>query len=364
MLLHLILTLLGLILLYFGAEWLVGGSSRLAVHLGVAPLIVGLTVVAFGTSSPELLVCLHANLSAIDPMAGGGFVMGNIIGSNIYNIALILAVGALIRPIAVSPQILVREGPFLIGATVLLLWLVRDYRIDRGEGAILAILLLTFLVLSGITSARQMRGKNGKDVSKVLEDLGQEDSDWAEEAQSSSLPKLIGLIVVGLGALAGGTAVLVDSASELALMLGVPPAFVSLTLVAFGTSVPELATVIVASVRKQGDIITGNVIGSNIFNILAILGITALVKPVLYDPVEVRPLELYYMTGLTLLLLPLLITRRRLARWEGIVLLASCLVYTGFLIERLPAKAGPDPDPAAVSAMIPGDLNGLESLSN
>jgi cation:H+ antiporter len=330
MIFQLFLAILGLALLYFGAEWLVGGSSRLAFRLGVSPLIVGLTVVAFGTSSPELLVCLHANLSATDPTAGGGFVMGNIIGSNIYNIALILAVGALIRPILVSRQVIFREGPFLIGMTLLLLWFVRDFQIDRIEGGVFVALLLSFLVLSGITSAKQMRAS--------ADDETPEDEEEMAEAAATPLWKLFLLIVIGLVGLAGGAQVLVSSATKLALMVGVPEAFVSLTIVAFGTSVPELATVVVASMRKQGDIITGNVIGSNIFNTLAILGITALAKPVVYDSMEVRPMELYYMSGVTVLLLPLLITRRRLARWEGGILLLSCLIYTGFLVQRLPSN--------------------------
>ncbi len=334
MILQFALAIFSLALLYFGAEWLVGGSSRLAFRLGISPLIVGLTVVAFGTSSPELLVCLDANLTAVDPTAGGGFVMGNIIGSNIFNIALILAIGAVIRPISISRQVIVREAPILIGATLVLLWMVGNQTINRTEGALLTGGLVAFLVFSGITSAKQMQGNGAEGDHSLDEEV--------KAAKSTPVWKLLLLIVVGLIALAGGAHLLVESAGELAIMLGVPEAFVSLTVVAFGTSVPELATVVVASIRKQGDIITGNVIGSNIFNTLAILGITALAKPVVYDAQEIRPLELYYMTGLTVILLPFLISRKRLARWEGGLLLVSCVVYTYFLFERLSSAGAPE----------------------
>ena len=197
MILQLALAALGLALLYFGAEWLVGGSSRLAFRLGISPLIVGLTVVAFGTSSPELLVCLHANLSAVEPTAGGGFVLGNILGSNIYNIALILAIGALIHTIPVSRQIIIREAPILIAATLFLLWFLRDYQIDRVEGGVLAAMLLAFLVFSGITAAKQMQGSNDKVID---EDEEKEVAD----ARATPVWKLGVLIVAGLVALAGG----------------------------------------------------------------------------------------------------------------------------------------------------------------
>lgn len=350
MILQFALATVGLALLYFGAEWLVGGSARLAYRFGISPLIVGLTVVAFGTSSPELLVCLDANLTAATPTAGGGFVLGNIIGSNIFNIALILAVGALIRPILVSRQIIVREAPFLLGATLLLVWFLADHALSRLEGGVFVLGLLVFLVFSGITSAKQMRRNN-----RAAAPLGidpEEEAKTAAEAKLTPLWKLLGLIATGLITLALGAHLLVDSAGKIALMMGVPEALVSLTMVAFGTSVPELATVVVAALRKHGDLIMGNIIGSNIFNIMAILGITTLVKPLVYDPLEVQPLEIYYMTGLTIVLLPFLINRRRLSRWEGGLLLASCLVFLSFLIERLPSSPVDDPILPAPAAAI------------
>ena len=321
MVLQLVLSIVGLALLYFGAEWLVEGSSRLALRFGISPLVIGLTVVAFGTSSPELLVCLQANMTK-PPLEGGAFVLGNILGSNIYNIALILAIGALIRPINISRQIIVREVPILIGAVLLLIWFLQDQRLSRTEGGIFFAGLLAFLLFSGITSAKQMREK--RDAAK----------EEKSEAEESPVWKSIFLIVAGLGALIFGSNLLVESATRLATLLGVSPALISLTLVAFGTSVPELATVVVASMKNQGDIITGNVIGSNIFNVLAILGITALVRPVVYSTQDVHALELYYMAGITILLLPLLMTRRWLSRGEGMLLLASCMVYLYFLYQQ------------------------------
>ncbi len=331
MILQLALLICGLALLSFGAEWLVGGSSRLALKYGISPLIVALTIVAFGTSSPELVVCLTKQLTEADPIVAGGFVFGNVIGSNIFNIALILAVGALIRPIMISRQIILREAPILIVATLMLVWFMLDQQITVLEGGLLFTGLLAFLIFSGVTSVRQMaRSREQGPNPEQAEELA--------DAQRASNLWLIALILAGILGLALGSHLLVGSAEKIALMLGVPEALVSLTLVAFGTSVPELATVVAAARRNAGDMITGNVIGSNIFNILAIVGITAMAKPIVYSTQEVTMVEIGYMTALAILLFPFLLTRKTLARWEGAILLASCLLYVGYLSQRLPDK--------------------------
>ena len=329
----------GFVLLYFGAEWLVNGSSKLALKLGIAPLIIGLTVVAFGTSSPELFVCLDANLSKEDPNEGGGIVLATIVGSNVFNIALILAIGALIRPIQVSRQIVVREMPILLVATGLLLWFLRDQQLSRVEGGILFGGLIAFLVLSGITSIKQMKEKRGG-TSEILEDLN------PEATKEMPVWKALVFIVFGLLFLAYGSDLLVDSATEIAKAFHVSAAIISFTLIAFGSSVPELATVVVASLRKEGDIITGNVIGSNIFNTLAVLGIVALVKPVVYGPAQLTTIEPYYMAGLTLLLFPFLLTRKTIARWEGLVLLLACVGFACIIFQKMQVQRAGGP-PAA-----------------
>ena len=311
------LALLGLIGLFYGAEWLVGGSSRLAFHLGISPLIVGLTIVAFGTSSPELLVALRAN-----PQGNGSLVMGNVTGSNIYNLALILGIGAFIYPLKVPRQLLVRDMPIMLLASFALLWLVRDDQIARWEGGALFAGLLGYLVWSGFTSAKQIK------ESVAGEFAGPSDQ------STTSVPKCLLVIVGGITCLGVGAELLVDSAEKIARHFGISDAVIGLTLLAFGTSVPELATVVVASMKREGDIITGNIIGSNIFNIMAILGITALGKPIQFQAAPMT-LDFRFMLGIALLCYPLMITRRLLSRWEGAVLLIVCTTYLFFVYQRI-----------------------------
>ena len=343
--------IVGLALLYFGAEWLVSGSSKLALRLGIAPLIIGLTVVAFGTSSPELFVCLGANLNQPIPTVGGGMVMGTIIGSNVFNLALILAIGALIRPIPVSRQIVVREMPILLVATALLIWFLRDQQLTRIEGGILFGGLIAFLVLSAITSIKQMREKRGA-APEIPDDLD------PEAAKEMPVWKAIGFIIFGLVGLAYGSDLLVNSSKAIAEVFHVSAAIISFTVIAFGSSVPELATVVVASIRKEGDIITGNVIGSNIFNTLAVLGIVSLAKPVVYNSAQLSTVEPYYMAGLTLILFPFLLTRRTIARWEGLVLLLACAGFGYILFQKVQTQR------AAVPSAAPIAVNGASSYSN
>ncbi len=342
--------IVGLALLYFGAEWLVSGSSKLALRLGIAPLIIGLTVVAFGTSSPELFVCLGANLTEADPIVGGGMVMGTIIGSNVFNLALILAVGALIRPIPVSRQIVVREMPILLAATALLIWFLRDQQLTRVEGGILFGGLIAFLVLSAITSIKQMREKRGA-APEIPDDLD------PEAAKEMTVWKAIGFIVFGLVGLAYGSDLLVNSSKAIAEVFHVSAAIISFTIIAFGSSVPELATVVVASIRKEGDIITGNVIGSNIFNTLAVLGIVSLAKPVVYNSAQLSTVEPYYMAGLTLILFPFLLTRRTIARWEGLVLLLACAGFGYILFQKVQTQRAAVPSVAAVAVQVASSSN-------
>jgi len=288
----------GLVLLYFGAEWLVKGASQVALKLGVSPLVVGLTVVAFGTSMPELLVCLKANSPEIlaAPAAWFGFsveasqaavaspdiAFGNIVGSNIFNIALILGVAAMIRPIEVHSQLIRRELPILLVASVAFAVMMIDKQLSRWEGIVLAAGIVIYVV----TSIRQSKDK---------EDLGE-----------------------------------FSNGEHIAVAFGVPEVIISLTLFALGTSLPELATSIVASLKKQGDLVTGNAIGSCIFNILAVMGVTAGVKPLLGGAISW--LDIGVMLGLTILILPMMWSKMRLNRVEGTILTVVALSYSVMVI--------------------------------
>ena len=310
---------LGLLLLYFGAEWLVKGSSEIALKIGISPLVVGLTVVAFGTSAPELLVSLKANLKT-PPQ--GDIALGNIVGSNICNIGLILGVGALIRPITVHAQILKREMPLLLVASVVFVAMLWDRSIARWEGGILAAGIVIYVVAS-IRMARK------EPHAEIFEEFSEEEVKEIEKAGAGRILLDALLIVVGLATLIYGADRMVVSGEALARIFGVPEAIIALTLIAFGTSLPELATSIVASIKNQGDIITGNAIGSCMFNLLAVIGIAALVLPL--NASELKPSDLWVMLGVTVIVFPFLASGRGLSRAEGAVLLTGYLGYCSWL---------------------------------
>lgn len=307
--------LLGLVGLYFGGEALVGGSSRLARAFGIPAVVIGLTVVAFGTSAPELAASLTAVLQGAPSVA-----FGNVVGSNIANIGLILALAALLMPIRSDANVLRRDLPLMIVASLVLVLVSLDGRIGRVEGAIFLASLVIYLWWL-------FRGeKETGDVSVTTEDVT-----TTVPAEVFKPVPTIGLIVLGLVGLVVGAQLLVTGATTIARSFGVSELIIGLTLVAVGTSLPELATSVVAALRKESDIALGNVIGSNLFNILGILGVTSLVRPItpLGDGVLV---SLLVMVGIGLLLVPLLLTGRRLARWEGGLLLAIYAVYLVTLV--------------------------------
>ena len=333
---HFLWLLGGLALLYYGAEWLVDGASRIALRLGISPLVVGLTVVAFGTSMPELLVCLKANSPEIISAPAGwiGFhleagkassdiALGNIVGSNIFNVALILGVGALIRPIVIHSQLVRREMPILIICSLVFVLMMGDMVVRRWEGWILIVGILVYVV-SSIALAK------GDKTS------GEFDDEFDESAKSGkgSVWSNLGLICVGVLALVIGAHFLVENGEALARIFGVPEVIISLTLFALGTSLPELATTVVASLKRQGDIITGNAIGSCIFNLMAVMGVTAGVKPLIGT--NISWIDLGVMLGVTLLIMPFMWTNMRLGRREGGVLVAVAVVYsvTVVMIQR------------------------------
>ena len=311
--------LAGFALLYFGAEWLVKGSGEISYRVGISPLVVGLTVVAFGTSAPELLVVLQANLQTPPEP---DIALGTIIGSNICNIALILGVGALIRPIVVHAQIIKREMPILLVASGAFVAMLMDGEVSRIEGGILTLGIL-FYVYANVRMAKKEPDPN------QFAEAGAETVKMVKRSGPWRLALDIGLILLGLALLVVGARFLVGSGVFLAKEFGVPSAIIGLTLVAFGTSLPELATSIVAAARKQGDIITGNAIGSCIFNILCVIGIASVVLPL--NTQNVNKIDLCVMMGLTILIFPLLATRKRISRGEGLLLLVIYFGYTAYL---------------------------------
>ena len=313
---------LGLSLLYFGAEWLVRGSSEIALRLGLSPLIVGLTVVAFGTSAPELLVSMQANL-ANPPQ--GDMALGNIVGSNICNIALILGVGAVIRPIVVHLQVIRREMPILLVISVVFVFMLGDGVISRWEGAVLTLGIVVYVVASIRMAKRETN-------TAKLDEINEHQLAMVARGGVGRIAIDVGLILVGLAALVYGANRMVESGLALAGIFSVPEAIIALTLVAFGTSLPELATSVVASLRNQGDIITGNAIGSCIFNVLAVVGITSVVAPI--NSLGLDRIDLWVMLGLTVLIIPILATGRRLSRVEGCLLLVGYVGYCLHLVGR------------------------------
>ncbi|NNF59021.1 MAG: calcium/sodium antiporter [Rhodothermaceae bacterium] len=295
----------GLVLLTGGAYGLVRGASALALRFGVSPLLVGLTVVALGTSAPELVVSVQAALQG-----AGGIAVGNIVGSNIANVGLILGIAALIRPIRANRAVIRRDGIIMIGASLLVAGLLLDGRLGRPEGALLLLGLVAYLAWSLRTALRErVRAEDELEVSLPADSLGQS----------------LGAAVVGLFVLVLGARLLVDGAVTVAQALGVSNAVIGLTVVAVGTSLPELATSLVAAARGESDIAVGNVIGSNTFNLLGILGMAALTQP-LHAP-GLASTDLAVMLSLGGGGVLFLATGARLSRLEGIGLL---LVYTGY----------------------------------
>lgn len=308
MLTDLLLVTVSLALLVAGAEGLVRGSASLALKLGLTPLMVGLTVVAFGTSSPELVVGIKAGLGG-----QGDITVGNVVGSNIFNIAVILGLTALICPVSAQWQLIKIDTPILVGLSGLLVVLLLDGRLTRVEGAMLFAGLLAYTLLN-LRLAR--RATSAAVEAEFDEGIPQPTGRWGTDFL---------LIAAGLGLLVYGSDLLVENAVSLARDLGVGEAVIGLTIIAAGTSMPELATSVVAALRREPDIALGNVIGSCIFNLLCILGVSALVVPI--QSTGIRALDYGMMIGCSAVLLPMLRTGLRVSRWEGGLLLAAYGAY-------------------------------------
>lgn len=298
----------GLALLAVGAEGLVRGSAALALRLGLTPLVIGLTIVAFGTGSPELAVGIEAALQG-----NSGLALGNVIGSNISNIMLILGLSALARPLQVRSEVIRREVPLMVAVTLFVGLLLLDGALSRLDGALLIIGAVAYPVLAYTLAQRDRNQAVAAQFDEALPEPTR--AAWLDAA----------LVVVGLLALLGGARLLLSGAISVAEMLGVSQLVIGLTIVALGTSFPELATSLVAALRGESDVALGNVIGSNILNILAILGVAALVQPFRVE--GLRALDMAVFIGSAALLWPLLWRGSVLNRWEGALLVAGYVAY-------------------------------------
>ena len=313
----------GAAMLYFGAEWLVRGGAGLARRAGLSPLAVGLTVVSLATSAPELGVSLQAALDGKDAVA-----VGNVLGSNVANIGLILGIAAVIAPISVATRVVKVDLPLLVLVSGLLAWALWDTHVGRVEGALLAAGLIAYVTMT-VVLARREGAKADRSAAAELPPPTR--SAWLE----------VGLIAAGLALLIGGSWALVEGAVYLARFAGLSDAVIGLTVVAFGTSLPELAATAVAAAHGEGDMAIGNVVGSNMFNSLGIVGVTACVTPLdVAAGVGAAELDgtlnadLCVMFAAAVVLLPLMRTGFRVTRWEGGLLLVAYAGYVTWLFLR------------------------------
>ncbi|MBZ0181454.1 MAG: calcium/sodium antiporter [Melioribacteraceae bacterium] len=300
--------LFGLILLVLGGEGLVRGSSALASRFGVTPLLIGLTIVAFGTSSPELVVSLQAALKGNSDIS-----LGNIIGSNIGNIGLILGISALIMPLKVQVQIIRKEIPFMILISILIAALILTVdSFSFVHGLIFFLMLMTYIFFAIKNSKKEVITK------EIIEEY---------TPQKLNAVLSIVFIIAGLAGLVFGSDLFVKGAVEVAKIFGISDLVIGLTIVAVGTSLPELVTSVIAAIKKETDIAIGNIVGSNIFNILGILGITGMVKEINLNSITYADLGVFILFAV--LILPLSRTKFVLQRWEGALLLS---VYAGYVV--------------------------------
>lgn len=311
----------GLVCLVVGAELLVRGAASIATRLGIAPIIIGLTVVALGTSAPELAVSVSAGLSG-----EGDVAFGNVAGSNIVNILLVLGGSAVIAPLVVSQRIIRLDIPLLVGVSVVALLLSLDNEIGRLDG------LLLFAGILAYTSWL-IRAAHREREEDLLTEYGTAVEELEVEVIDKPLPVQVAFVMAGLVVLVVGSQLLVASATDIAASLGVSDLVIGLTVVALGTSLPELATSLLAAYRGQRDIAVGNVVGSNLFNIMCVLGLTGIVSP---DPIPVSDTSLQVdfpvMLAATVVLLPIIWKGFAIRRWEGLVLIVLYALYVTFLI--------------------------------
>lgn len=314
MLVDLLLIAVGLAALTYGADKLVSGSASIALRLGVSPLLIGITVVAFGTSAPELIVSINAALSG-----NGGISVGNVVGSNIANIGLILGLASLITPMTVHYSLIRRDIPIMIGISLVSGWFIFGSEVSRLEGLFLFSGLIAFLYAS-VKWAKSDKPDAGLALELEL----------PVKAGDLTPATAWTFVVSGLVLLGAGSELLVRGAVSIAEDLGMTQTLIGLTIVAIGTSLPELATSITAALKGESDIAVGNVVGSNIFNALGILGISAMIRPL--PTATFSLVDLGVMLAFTILMLPMARNDSRILRWEGFVLLAGYVGYLAWII--------------------------------
>jgi cation:H+ antiporter len=313
------LMLLGLALLAGGGEALVRAATTIAEIAGVTPAVIGLTVVAIGTSLPELVVSMLASIRGEPDLA-----VANVVGSNIFNIAATLGLTAMIIPLPVHGSAVRLEWPVMFAASLVTLVVARDGSIDRVEGGVLLIALLLFIAYTVRVARRDL---GGAEVRQLAEQVEARDIGSSSAARAGrGLPVALAVLAVGVVALVAGGHFLVDGAVRLARLAGLTERVIGLTIVAGGTGAPELATSLVAAFRKRTDVAIANMIGSNIFNLLGILGLTAVITPVPVAAALVRS-DMWWMIGSALLLLPFMRSSARLSRMEGVVLAGGYVAY-------------------------------------
>lgn len=310
--------IVGLVFLIIGAEALVRGASRLAAVLGISPLIIGLTVVAFGTSSPELAVSVKAALSDQASIA-----VGNVVGSNIFNVLFILGLSALIAPLVVSQQLVRLDVPLMIALSVIVLLLSLDGKVGRADGLMLfggLVVYLWFLIY-------QSRKERVEVIDEYVQEFG------TEKQAKPGWIKNIAFVLGGLLLLVIGSRWLVNGAVSFAQYLGVSELVVGLTIVAAGTSLPEVVTSVIAALRGERDIAVGNVVGSNLFNIMGVLGLASIVAPTgIAVSTAVIGFDIPVMIAVALACLPIFFTGNVISRQEGVLLLGYYLAYTLYLV--------------------------------
>jgi cation:H+ antiporter len=311
----------GLVALVVGAELLVRGASKLALSFGISPLVVGLTIVALGTSAPEMAVSTGAVLNGQTDIA-----VGNVVGSNIFNVLFILGISALIAPLVVHKQVIRQELPIMLGAAILLLIMGWDGNITWLEAALLLVLTVVYTVFLIVQSRRATAAESAE--------YNDEIAPAAPGTWDAKLPAQIGLIVVGLVFLVVGSDWLVSSAVVFAKSMGVSDLVIGLTIVAAGTSMPEVATSVMAAIKGERDIAVGNVVGSNIFNILGCIGLSGVVAGstgLILAP-SILTFDIWVLLAVTLACMPIFLSGREIARWEGGFFLAYYVAYVSYLI--------------------------------
>ena len=316
MVLSTVVFLVGIALLYVGAEAMVKGAATLALRYGLRPLVVGLTVVALGTSMPEFVINFLSALAGEDDLA-----LGNIVGSNISNIALILGISAVVLPLSVDRAMLRKEYPIMLGAMFAFFLFASDGLVSQVDGFLLVVGLVGFLLFVVVDARRnRRRAAAPDDIAEVK-----------KKDLQSPLKRKVGYVFAGMVGLAVGAHLMVDSAVDIARLMGIESVVIGLTIVAIGTSLPELAASVVSAVRGEAELSVGNAMGSNLLNVLFVVGLVSMMRPLKVSPIS---LDVHFpvMIGFSLLLFPLAWTGRQITRFEGSFMIAGFVGYMGYLI--------------------------------